>query len=128
MNFNIVENATIEWDIEEIIQDYQDVNLSVKEIREKHGISRGSWHRVLNILKEQNIPLRGYRSKGYVKNRKEYDTYTRNNHCYYDKKLKRYKIVRMINKQMHYFGLYPTLEEAERKVCELDANGWDGLL
>ena len=115
MNFNIIENPEPEYNIEEIIQDYNNYNIRVSEIQAKHGITRSTWHNtILRKLREHKVPLRDPRI--HYKPR------------YYYKIGKRYRVQRVINGKCKYFGYYNTIEEAQAKVKELEENNWNGLL
>ena len=71
MNFKIVENPEPDYNIEEIIQDYQNLDLTVKEIREKHGIGKSRWDKnILNQIRERGVPLRDRRTFSKVERRR----------------------------------------------------------
>ena len=71
MKFNIVENAEPEYDLDEVIQDYQNLDLTVKEIREKHGIGKSRWDKIiLRQIREKGVPLRDRRTFSKVQRRR----------------------------------------------------------
>ena len=60
MNFKVVENHQPTYDIEEVKKDYTETDLSVKQIREKYGISQGQWLTILKHWKREGVTMRGY--------------------------------------------------------------------
>lgn len=58
MNFNIIENPEPRFDIDEIINDYTMTDLTVTEIRQKHGISQSQWKNLMKKFHKQGIPTR----------------------------------------------------------------------
>ena len=58
MNFRVVENPEPEYDINEVIKDYTNLKLTVKQIREKHGIGRTRWQNILKEMEEKGVTLR----------------------------------------------------------------------
>ena len=120
MNFNIID-GTDDLDYDMVLQDYQNLELSVREIKEKHGITDGKWQRITKQWREQGITLRSkYHRTGYPVYTFRCKNYTLNNG--------RYKVYKEINGKKHYFGTYETEEEAKAKVKELWDNNWNGLL
>lgn len=117
MNFRIVENQSVHdtYDLNELIEDYKNMELTVKEIREKYNLTVGQWHTVLKRIKEQGVSLRGasYRNAKYYSFNKQY------NH---------FRVHRVINGVHYRFGAYRTEKEAKARVDELNANNWEGLL
>lgn len=119
MKFNIIENAEPDYNLQEIIKDYKNLNLTVEEIREKHNISRGTWQTIIKHMKKEDVPLRGYkRKKASIKGK----------HYCFNRLSKRYRVQRVINGEYYHFGVYATEKEAQERVEELHRNRWDGLL
>ena len=58
MKFNIIENSLPDYDIDEVIQDYTNTDLTVKEIKQKHGISQSQWKNLMKKFHKQGIPTR----------------------------------------------------------------------
>ena len=117
MNFNIVEKPEPTYNIDEIIQDYNNYDIPVQKIREKHGLTQSEWsNTILRKLREHEIPLRNQRKNRYHKPR------------YYYQIGKRYRVQRVINGKCEYFGYYDTVEEAQKRVKELHDNNWNGLI
>ena len=116
MNFRIVENADKGYDEQDVIKDYLNHDIPVREIKEKYGISDGSWVTLLKHWKKDGIPIRSGRN--------------RDNPRYYifDKRYGRWSVVRTIHSRTHNFGRYDTEEEAQNRVKELKENNWNGLL
>ena len=117
MKFNIIENPERNYDPEEVKREYQDWNIPVKDIQEKYDIHRSEWRTLLKQWSEEGIPLRSNRNRNSTP--KYYTKDTR-----YDS----YRVMRTINSRRRYFGSYPTEEEAQKRVQELEANNWEGLL
>lgn len=117
MNFRIVENQSVHdtYDLNELIEDYKNMELTVKEIREKYDLTRGQWCTVLKRIKEQGVPLRSasYRNAKYY---------------HFNKQENKFKVERILNGVDCYFGTYRTEKEAKARVDELNANNWEGLL
>ena len=124
LNFNICEKG-LEYDYEAVKNDYLDLNLSVAEIREKHGISMGRWNTIVKHFKKDGVPLRIFnkhprqRTNPCLLGVKNYT---------FDKIHGVYVVYKTVNGKRHDFGRYLTEEEAIDKVCELRANNWEGLL
>ena len=119
MNFNIIENPRDDYNLDEIIQDYTNLELPVTKIREKYGLSQGKWERILKEMREKDVPIRDKHYNRYLKLGKYY---------YYNKKLGLYHIIRVFKGKHYSFGYFKTEKEAQERVEELHENGWDGLL
>ena len=113
MKFKVVENHQPAYDIEEVKKDYTETNLSVKQIREKYGISQGQWLTILKHWKREGVTMRGYNKPKFYR---------------YEKRYKRYVVNKTIKSHAYYFGSYRTEEEAKARVRELEENNWNGLL
>lgn len=119
MGFNIVENNQSVLDMDELIKDYNNMNLSVKEIQKKHNIGSGAWQTVLKRLKEHGVTMRGYSKPRGVRKARYY---------YWDKHSQSWRVYRFINGKYHGFGGYKLEKEAQERVKELKQNNWEGLL
>ena len=125
MNFKVVEGQdNIDYDA--ILRDYQNLDLSVKTIREKYNLSIGRWNTIIRKFKEDNIPLRSNKKQSPR-------TYNGIHHIgaknyYYNKKTGKYRITKRIDGRIRYFGSVDSEEEAIDRVCELRESNWDGLL
>ena len=58
MNFKVIENADPTYNIDEVIKDYTNTDLTVTEIRQKHGISQSQWKNLMKKFHKQGIPTR----------------------------------------------------------------------
>ena len=58
INFNVVENTPPRFDIEAVIHDYTSTDLTVKEIQDKHGITRSQWKNLMKKFHKQGVPIR----------------------------------------------------------------------
>ena len=124
MNFNIIDgNDDIDYD--SILEDYQNLDLTVREIKEKHGISDGRWQTITRHWREQGIPLRGRMNR--KKHRYIATPFASKNYTY-DKRNGVYKVYKKIEGKTYLFGSYGTEEEAKQRVEELKKNKWNGLL
>lgn len=123
MEFNIIDGHD-DYDYDDIVQDYLNLKLPVKEIREKHKITPGVWQRILRRFKEDNVPLRNLQKR----------TPRINNYqpmgCKNYTKLSngKYRVYKSIRGKCYLFGNYETEEEAIARVQELKSNNWGGLL
>lgn len=115
MNFRIVENPDNDFDLEAVIRDYQNLDISTKEIKEKYDITTGKYQQVIAEIKKRGIPLRSRlpRHCKYYHYRK-YDGY--------------YVVKRVFRGKAYYFGYYKTEAEAQARVEELHENNWEGLV
>ena len=113
MKFRIIEKPEPTYDIEEVLKDYTETDLPVKEIREKYGISQGQWLTILKHWKREGVTMRGYNKPKFYR---------------YEKRYKRYVVNKTIKSHAYYFGSYRTEEEAKARVRELEENNWNGLL
>lgn len=124
MNFNIID-GTDDTPYDDILTDYQNLELSVAEIRTKYGLSMGKWQSITRQWKQDGITLRGrqnQRKRKYTKNYIGAKNYS------YDKRQDTYRVYKKINGKNHYFGSYDTEEEAQYRVEYLKKNNWEGLL
>lgn len=116
LNFNIVDGNPVDYD--EVKKDYLNGIIS-DELCEKHGMGKSQYSRLLKQFKEEGIYITIKRNG--VKNPRWY--------CILKKgEKKTYRVQRMFNKKLYKFGTYKTEEEAKKRVEELKANGWEGLL
>lgn len=119
MNFNIKQTEYCPYNMEELIQDYNNLDLSVQEIKEKHNITSGGWQTVLKRLKEHGITMRGYNKRQCMRKAKHY---------YYDRSIKAYRVHKYIGDEHYLFGSYKTEKEAQSRVEELKESNWGGLI
>ena len=119
MNFKLKKSEYYPYNITELIKDYQNSDLSVKEIREKHNIGSGAWQTVLKRLKERGVGMRGYSKTQPVRKAKHY---------WFDKHSQSWRVYKFINGKQVGFGGYRTEKEAQARVEELKQNNWEGLL
>ena len=124
MNFNIIDgNDDIDYD--SILTDYQNLDLTVKEIRTKYNLSMGKWQTIQKQWKQDGIPLRNLQNKPPRK-------HTRNfigaKNYSYDKRTGKYRVFKTINGKQYFFGYFDTEEEAQHRVKYLRMNNWEGLL
>ena len=117
MNFNIIENPDPGYNIEEVIKDYMNMDIPVKDIKEKYGITKGRWQTLLKHFKDEGIPMR---TNNRLNTPPKY--YTK------DKRYNRWYVQRTIRGHQYGFGAYATEEEAQARVQELHENNWNGLL
>ena len=117
--FNVVESKYPDYDFDELTEDYLNLDLSVKEIKEKYNITSGGWQTVLKRLKEHGITMRGYNKRQSMRKAKHY---------YYDRSIKAYRVHKYIGDKHYLFGIYKTEKEAQARVSELKKNGWEGLM
>ena len=117
-NFKIVENYSVDVDMDELAKDYLDKSVSVDDICEKYGISRNKYY----ILKRELVEMTGVEFKqtawGGNPNRpsKIKNIYKRNN---------RYRIAKTIQNKTYYFGEYDNIEEAVYVRDIMEKHGWD---
>lgn len=116
VNFRIVESRYVDYD--NILIDYQNTKLSVKEIREKHNIGGSTWNQFIKWAKSQGIPLR---AKGGCK-------YYHAKNYGYDATNNKWIVSKRIHGKNYHFGRYKTEALAKAKVEELRKNNWNGLL
>ncbi len=124
MNFKIID-GTDDTPYDDILTDYQNLELSVAEIRTKYNLSMGKWQSITREWKQDGITLRGrqnQRKRKYTKNYIGAKNYS------YDKRQDTYRVYKKINGKNHYFGSYDTEEEAQYRVEYLKKNNWEGLL
>lgn len=115
MNFKVVENSRPDYDVEEVIKDYLNTELSTIEIKQKHKITTKKYTKILNEIKKRGLPLRNAKHNS----RK----------CKYYSFIQGYWVVkRIFNQKTYYFGKYRSEEEAKARVNELRENNWNGLL
>lgn len=107
---------TIDW--EQLKEDYQNLEMTVPEIKEKYGVTNSQWNRVRRQLKEDGVPLR---NRGRVRN--SYCSYHAK-HYHVDKKSGKFLVRKVVKGEYIRFGLFDTEDEAKAKVEELKANGW----
>lgn len=119
MNFTLKQTPYYSYNMDELIKDYENMELSVNEIKEKHNIGSGAWQTVLKRLKEQGVPMRGYNKPSGVRKARYY---------YWDKHTQSWRVYKFINGKQLGFGGYRTEKEAQARVKELKKNNWDGLL
>ena len=119
MNFNIKQSEYYPYNMTELIKDYENMELSVNEIKEKHNIGSGTWQTVLKRLKERGVTMRGYSKPRGVRKARYY---------YWDKHSQSWRVYRFINGKYHGFGGYKLEKEAQARVEELKQNNWEGLL
>ena len=58
MKFNIVENADPTYNIDEVINDYTESDLTVAEIQAKHNITRSQWKNLMKKFHKNGVPTR----------------------------------------------------------------------
>ena len=58
MKFNIVENADPTYNINEVIKDYTNTDLTVAEIQAKHNITRSQWKNLMKKFHKNGVPTR----------------------------------------------------------------------
>ena len=58
MNFRVVENTELEYDIDEVIKDYTNTDLTVAEIQAKHNITRSQWKNLIKKFHKNGVPTR----------------------------------------------------------------------
>ena len=58
MNFRVVEKAESEYDIDEVIKDYTNTDLTVAEIQKKHNITRSQWKNLIKKFHKNGVPTR----------------------------------------------------------------------
>lgn len=117
MKFNIIENPDPGYNIEDVQKDYQNPDITVKEIREKYGITPGAWKNILRHWKNEGVPLR---SNCRLTRKPNYYTL--------DKRYGIWYVQRTVKNRCYRFGGYKTEEEAKARVEELHENNWEGLL
>ena len=124
MNFNIIDGYD-DIDYDTLLEDYRNLELSVKEIQKKHGLTIGKWQSITREWKEKGIKLRGRQNQ-----RKNHypGEYIGAKNYYYSKSIGKYTVSKHINGKYYYFGTFGTEEEAQARVKELRENNWDGLL
>ena len=124
MNFNIID-GTDDIDYDTLLEDYRNLELSVKEIQEKHGLTTGKWQSITREWKEKGIKLRGRQNQ-----RKNHypGEYIGAKNYHYNKSIGKYTVSKSINGNYYYFGTFGTEEEAQARVAFLRANNWNGLL
>lgn len=123
MNFNIIDGHD-NIDYESVLRDYQNLDLTVREIKEKHGISDGRWQTITKHWKEAGIPLRGRMNRKkhrYIATPFASKNYTKTTSG-------RYRVYKKIKGVNYNFGVFDSEEEARAKVEELRQNNWEGLL
>ena len=124
MNFHIIDGQE-EYDYDAILQDYQNMELSVKEIQEKYGLTVGRWQNITKQWKQGSIPLRGRKNQ---RKRKYSESYSGAKNYSLDKRAGTYRVYKNIHGKNYYFGNYGTEEEAKQRVEYLKRNRWNGLL
>ena len=116
VNFNIVSGDYYPYDFDDLVDDYMDLNLSVKDIREKYGLSVGMWHTALKRLKANGVPMRGYNTP------KESGTAK---HYYYSKSNRRFYVYKYIDGANRVLASFPNAQLAEECVRLFELYGWD---
>ncbi|WP_296885109.1 hypothetical protein [uncultured Methanobrevibacter sp.] len=123
MDFNIIDGHD-DFDHEAILQDYQNLDLTVREIKEKYDIGDSKWQTITRHWKEAGIPLRGRMNR----KKHQYITTPFASKNYSKTTSGRYRVYKKIKGVNYYFGVFDSEEEARAKVEELRQNNWDGLL
>ena len=116
VNFNIVSGDYSPYDFDDLVQDYMDPALSVKQIREKYNLSIGMWHTVLKRLKHAGIPMRGYNTPKAIEPDKHY---------YYSKSHKRFYVYKYIDGANRILAGFPNAQLAEECVRLFEKHGWN---
>lgn len=116
IRFRIIENPEPDYNIEEVIKEYLDTELTTQEIKKKHSLTTGKYSQVLMEVKRRGLPLR---SSWHHQSKCKY---------YYYKGDGYYAVKRVFKGKAYYFGYFKTEEEAKERVKELWDNGWDGFL
>ena len=124
MKFNIIDGSD-DLPYDDILRDYQNLELSVAEIRTKYNLSMGKWQSITRRWKKDGIPLRGRHNQ---RKRQYPPHYACAKNYHYNKKNGHYIVTKNINGEFHYFGAYDSEEEAIDRVHELRESNWDGLL
>lgn len=119
MNFTLKQTPYYSYNMDELIKDYENMELSVNEIKEKYNIGSGAWQTVLKRLKEHGVTMRGYSKTQPVRKAKHY---------YFDRSIKAYRVHKYIGDDHYLFGSYKTEKEAQSRVEELKENNWEGLI
>lgn len=114
IKFHIIENSEPDYNLEEVIKDYLNTELSTTEIKQKHKITTRKYTKILNEIKKRGLPLRN--TKHNSLNCKYY---------YFNKGY--WFVKRVFNQKTYYFGTYKSEEEAKARVKELRENNWNGL-
>ena len=70
MNFKVIENADPTYNIDEVIKDYTNTDLTVAEIQKKHNITRSQWKNLIKKFHKNGVPVR---KKGRQLKRKKYE-------------------------------------------------------
>ena len=92
-----------------------------KRLREMFGIGKSAYKRLLNEFREDGIEI-AHRGRVKVGS-------TPKHYCLATYGQYRYWVVRRtINWKVYNFGYFKSEAEAQAKVRELEANGWEGLL
>ena len=115
MKFNIVDGYD-NTPYTEIIKDYQNPELTVKQIREKHNITVGQWQRILQKIKEKNIPIRGYNTPKPKTNPKHY---------YYNKHNRTFYVYKYINGSNQILAGFKSEAYAQKCVRLFKEYGWN---
>ena len=119
-NFVIVENADDDIDWDELKNDYLNPHMSIKDICDKHRISRKKYYTYSKELAEETgIPF-----KPTAKNNRLLE-YNENKHIYYVELTGKYRLTRFRKKKTHYYGDYDSLEEAKEVRNLLMEHNWD---
>ena len=58
MNFKVIENADPTYNLDEVIKDYTNTDLTVAEIQKKHNITRGQWKNLMKKFHKNGVPTR----------------------------------------------------------------------
>lgn len=116
MKFNITSGEYYPYDFDNLVKDYMNPTLSVKQIREKYNLSVGMWHTALKRLKEAEVPMRGYNTPKPVEPDKHY---------YYSKSHKRFYVYKYIDGANRVLAGFPNAQLAEECVRLFEEYGWD---
>ena len=118
LNFRVVDGNSVDYDT--LKEDYLNGIIGDK-LCKKHGIGKTQYNTLLKRFKEEGIFIGKKFYGNGVKHPRWYRILKGKNNTYY-------QVRRMFNKKMYKFGTYKTEEEAIKRVEELEANGWEGLV
>ena len=119
-NFRFVEDTTPKVDMDELIKDYLNPNISVDDILKKHHISKNEYLRLRPQLVEKTGESRKPSYHGGKSTIKDVAK-----HITQDPLSKKYRVQKTINGVLKHFGRYETLEEAMRVRNVLMDMNWD---
>lgn len=121
MNFKIVEQKTINY--YDAKNDYLN-GIMGKELRKKYHLGDKAYASLLQRFREDGLEIEmaiNNRKRQRKKRGKYYYISKQRGHIYWTVK-------KFINNKLYYFGNYKTEAEAKKRVMELEANNWEGLL